>query len=167
MIRCVCGIDADACMREQQRDQSSDPCDARRIYRCATCGEEPDEHGHVFCDDCRRRGEDPDYTCAICGAFDAGSQVDVYRRCVDCRVVFIYTDAPAAYDYWYTTQVKACAGTDTAGKVWRCVRMAEDRVEAQSARYRSGWHAAMQGRDWQKAIMSGIVVAPPSENANN
>lgn len=164
MIRCVCGIDATACERDQRRAQSSEPCDDRRVYRCSRCGEEPDDH--VLCDDCKRRETDPDYTCAICGAFDAGSQVDAYRRCVDCRVVFVYTDAPAAYDYWYTTQVNACAGTDTRGKAWRCVRMAEDRVEAQSARYRSGWHAAMPGRDWQKAIMSGVLVAPPSGGAS-
>lgn len=164
MIRCICGIDADTCEREQRRAECSDPCDDRRAFYCSACGEEPNDRGDL-CADCDRRAKDPSLTCAHCGAFDAGSDTDLYRRCVDCRIVYVYTDAPASYDYWYTTQIKSCAGVDTAGKVWRCVRMAEDRVEAQSARYRSGWHSAVPPRYWQKAIIEGIVTVPASLDA--
>lgn len=142
MIRCVCGIDEHACMREQQRAQSADPCNDRREAREA---EEMEEELPI---------------CAVCGAVDSGSDSDPEGRCVDCRVTFIYTSAPASYDYWYTTQIKACAGIDSRGKAWRCVRVADDRVEAQSDRYRSGWHAAMPPRDWQKAITAGVVTVP-------
>lgn len=170
MIRCVCGIDEHDCMREQQRAQSADPCNDRRDARYA-------ELGITLCSVCREPAhasetDDLDRceacipVCRHCGAVDGGSEIDPDGRCVDCRVALVYTNAPAAYDYWYTTQINACAGIDTAGKVWRCVRMAEDRVEAQSDRYRSGWHSAVPPRYWQKALVEGIVRAPSSGGAS-
>jgi hypothetical protein len=143
-------------MREQQRAQSADPCNDRREHHlCSECDEFSDEETDDLgrCLACIP-------VCRVCGAVDGGSQVDPEGRCVDCRVTLIYTNAPASYDYWYTSQIKACAGIDSRGKAWRCVRVADDRVEAQSDRYRSGWHAAMPPRDWQKAITAGVVTVP-------
>jgi hypothetical protein len=73
--------------------------------------------------------------------------------------VTVYTDAPKAYDYWYVTEVDARAAIDTRGKIWRRVELPAMRLEAQSARYRSGWHAAMPPRDFAQAIGHRLVTA--------
>lgn len=65
MIRCRCGIDERDCLRQQQREQTSEPCDDRLAARYA-------ELGITLCPDCDEptHASESDDTgrCAACAA---------------------------------------------------------------------------------------------------
>lgn len=73
--RCRCGLDEDVCMREQLREQTSEPCDDRLAARYA-------ELGITLCSVC----EEPAHA----------SETDDLDRCESCRPDTTTTDAALA-----------------------------------------------------------------------
>ena len=76
MKRCRCGIDERDCLRQQQREQTSEPCDDRLAARYA-------ELGITLCPDC----EEPTHA----------SESDDTGRCASCRACY-YCDHEATRD---------------------------------------------------------------------
>jgi hypothetical protein len=58
---------------------------------------------------------------------------------------FVYTNAPEAYDYGYTTQGSEKLNIDWRGRTLRCVMIPTSHVDYQIGRYQSGLYVAFRG----------------------
>ena len=92
MNRCRCGADERDCLRQQQREQTSEPCDDRLAARYA-------ELGITLCPDC----DEPTHA----------SESDDTGRCASCRACY-YCDTEATRDGLHrwdedtTTAIRVC-----------------------------------------------------------
>ncbi len=73
----------------------------------------------------------------------------------------IYTTAPADYDWFGTTEVKADVGKNMRGQVIRKVEIEDSRAEAQCSRYSSGLHMYADETEWAKLVQFKLVKVSP------
>lgn len=73
--------------------------------------------------------------------------------------VTMFTTAPSDYDYGWTHEIEAIAGTDSySGKVYRRVEIDSKRSDGQCMRYGSGLHAVVDATEFAKRIDLGLVT---------